>query len=163
MLSARHNTPFSITTRHTVTKAELFCSDKCYTLSYNNTPHSDQSWTVLFRPMFTRKTALRVYSLLVSFFKNWPPVIILQINETSREVSWSYCQSVIVLSLLLYSNFDRRWSLSGHVSPSRSGTCPWRKLRSQKYVSVQRRFMVGNNRCWTNVGLMLVHCLTRLR
>ena len=126
MLSARHNTPFSITTRHIVTNAELFCSDKCYTLCYNNTPHSNQSWTVLFRLIFMRKLMQRVYSLLVSFFKSWLPVIILQINETSREVSWSYCQPVIILSLFLYSNVDRKWSLSRHVSPSCSGTCPWR-------------------------------------
>ena len=36
-------TPFSITTRHTVTTDELFSSESCYTLFNNNTPHSDQT------------------------------------------------------------------------------------------------------------------------
>ena len=36
------NTPFSITTRHTVGNAELFYSDNCYTLFNDNTPHSEQ-------------------------------------------------------------------------------------------------------------------------
>ena len=37
------NTPFLITARHTVTKAELLSWDFGYTLFNNKTPHSDQS------------------------------------------------------------------------------------------------------------------------
>ena len=47
-----------------MTKPELFCSDLCYTLFNNNTPHSDQSWTVLFRLMFMRKLVQGVYLAL---------------------------------------------------------------------------------------------------
>ena len=39
-------TLFSITARHTVTKAELFSWESCYTLLNYSTPHSDQSWTI---------------------------------------------------------------------------------------------------------------------
>ena len=55
-------TPFSITTRHTVSNAELFLSDNCYTLINDNTPHSEQLGTVLIRQLFTAQT--RASSLL---------------------------------------------------------------------------------------------------
>ena len=35
-------TPFSITTRHTVSNAELFLSANCYTIFNDNTPHSEK-------------------------------------------------------------------------------------------------------------------------
>ena len=49
------NTAFSITTRHTVSNAELFYSDNC-TLNNDNTPHSEQLGTVLIRQLFTVQT-----------------------------------------------------------------------------------------------------------
>ena len=55
------NRPFSITTRHTVSNAELFLSDHCYTLFNDNTPHSEQRWTVLIRQLCTRKLVQAVY------------------------------------------------------------------------------------------------------
>ena len=61
-----YNTLFSITTRHTVSNAELFQSDNCYTLFNDNTPHSEQRWTVLIRQLFTRKLVQAVYCFVFS-------------------------------------------------------------------------------------------------
>ena len=45
-------------------------------------------------------------------------------NETSRKVPWRYCQPLIIISLFIFSNVDRRWSFSAHVSPFCSAAFP---------------------------------------
>ena len=54
------STPFSITTHHTVTKAELFSWESCYTLFNNNTPHSDHF--LVQNPVYARTRAKSVYT-----------------------------------------------------------------------------------------------------